>query len=373
VDESGKLVRGAFGGDTATPRWTSRRLLEQARRRELAHARKQIEAVELNQFSRFVQRWQHLDPSTRLAGDAGTVRVVRQMYGLARPGELWERDYLPARVEHYDSASVSRLLAAGESVWIGGTSPTAAHDASNLSAVRFVKRGAARAWVSTGIAVALSDQAQQTLDALAREGALFFDELLSATTLTTRHLRDALRELVGAALVTNDTIESMRQVVRWQPLVTPRDKAQPDPTRWLPADFSPSANRHVVQRRPNLRRLPRWKRPDREDASAATWPGRWSLVQTPRVLGPEADESAWAESVARQWLDRYGIVAREMWRRERPAVSWRAVYRELKRLEFAARSGAGISCVDSQARSSRSRRRSSCCAHRVPTATSMPS
>jgi ATP-dependent Lhr-like helicase len=46
------------------------------------------------------------------------------------------------------------------------------------------------------------------------------------------------------------------------------------------------------------------------------------------------DESALAELVARQWLDRYGVVARDWWRREKPAVSWRAIYRELKRLEF---------------------------------------
>jgi ATP-dependent Lhr-like helicase len=58
------------------------------------------------------------------------------------------------------------------------------------------------------------------------------------------------------------------------------------------------------------------------------------LVQTTGILGPERDESALAEGVARQWLDRYGVVAREWWRRERPTVSWRAVYRELKRLEF---------------------------------------
>jgi len=54
---AGKLVRGAFGGDKTTTRWTTRRLLEQARRRELAHARKQIEAVDLNRFALFVERW----------------------------------------------------------------------------------------------------------------------------------------------------------------------------------------------------------------------------------------------------------------------------------------------------------------------------
>ena len=29
-----------------------------------------------------------------------------------------------------------------------------------------------------------------------------------------------------------------------------------------------------------------------------------------------------------------GIVSREIWRRERPAIGWRAIYRELKRFEF---------------------------------------
>jgi len=38
--------------------------------------------------------------------------------------------------------------------------------------------------------------------------------------------------------------------------------------------------------------------------------------------------------IARQWLDRYGIVTRDWWKRERPAVSWRAIYHELKKLEF---------------------------------------
>jgi ATP-dependent Lhr-like helicase len=52
------------------------------------------------------------------------------------------------------------------------------------------------------------------------------------------------------------------------------------------------------------------------------------------MLGAEADEAAWAEVVARQFLERYGVVAREMWRRERPPIAWRVIYHELKRLEF---------------------------------------
>src|SRR5437016_2285236 len=157
---------------------------------------------------------------------------------------------------------------------------------------------------------------------------------MSSTELTTRTLRDALRELAGAGLVTNDTMDSLRHVIRWRPMMSARDRNQPDPTRWLPANFTPSANRHVVQRRPNLRRLPRWKRPDKNPPESAAWPGRWSLVHTPRMLGPEGDESKSAELIAQQWLERYGIVSREMWRREKPAVAWRSIYHELKRLEF---------------------------------------
>jgi len=51
-------------------------------------------------------------------------------------------------------------------------------------------------------------------------------------------------------------------------------------------------------------------------------------------MGPDLPEEERAERTARQWLTRYGIVSRDWWRRERPPVSWRAIYRELKRLEF---------------------------------------
>ena len=100
---TGRLVRGTFGGDAATPRWCSRRLLEQARRRELAQARKQIEAVDLGRFSRF----RAAVAARRIRPRASTARTarrasIRQMYGLARPAEQWEREYLPARVDDYD-------------------------------------------------------------------------------------------------------------------------------------------------------------------------------------------------------------------------------------------------------------------------------
>jgi ATP-dependent Lhr-like helicase len=131
--------------------------------------------------------------------------------------------------------------------------------------------------------------------------------------------------------VTNDTVEALREIARWKPMM-PRTGA--DPTSWLPSDYTPSPNRRFTRTRPNIRRLPRWRRPDRPGAAASGWTGRWSLVRRRGTMGPDLPEEERAERIARQWLTRYGIVSRDWWRRERPPVPWRSIYRELKRLEF---------------------------------------
>src|SRR5207245_2783588 len=115
--------------------------------------------------------------------------------------------------------------------------------------------------------------------------------------------------LVAAGSATSDSFESLRLVSRWRAI--PRDlSVAHDPTRWIPTS-EPARERPVLQRRGVVRRLPRWRRPDVEGTDPDRWPGRWSLARTPGILGPAADEATLAESIARQWLDRYGVVSRE--------------------------------------------------------------
>jgi ATP-dependent helicase Lhr and Lhr-like helicase len=322
------LVRGTFGAERAVTRWCSRRLLEQARRRELAQARKQIEAVGVDAFARFLQRWQHLTPASRLTGSDGMQAAVQQLYGIARPAEGWERDYLPARVEEYSPDSLARLAASGALVW---AAERREEKSDTINRIRFFERGSGRLWLAPPPDDAtLSANARTVRDALRAQGASFTLDL-SPTGLTSASIKDSLRELVAAGLVTNDTIEALRDVLRHRAVFPVKRTNEPDPTRWLPADFTPS-QRPIVQRRVNPRRLAKWRRPDREEVQ--TWGGRWSLVHLPGTLGPDADEQELAERIARQWLARYGIVSRDWWRRERPAVGWRQIYHELKRLEF---------------------------------------
>ncbi|MGH7719331.1 MAG: DEAD/DEAH box helicase [Gemmatimonadaceae bacterium] len=330
---SGRLIRWKAADSAQDTLWCSARVATMARKRALALLRVEIEAVELPAFAGFLQWWQHLDPRDRLEGQGGLQVVLRQLYGAPRPADAWERDYLPARVAGYDPTWLPQIGGAGRVVWAGGARPNAASGAVTLASVRFFPRGEGAIWLSDSTPPELSAGAEAVRDALSRQGASFMEELQQATSLGLFALRDALRELVAAGLVTNDSVEALREVVRTRPLPNrPREDA-PDPTRWLPADFTRSSARPVVQRRPNVRRLPRWRRSDAE-RPAAGWIGRWSLLRAPGTWGERPPEEEHAEVVARQWLERYGVVARDWWRRERPPVSWRSIYRELRRLEF---------------------------------------
>ena len=330
-ERTGKLVRGKFRREVQDIEWCSRRVVEIGRRRALAALRKQIEAVELPHFAAFMQRWQHLDERDRLEGIAGTETALRQLYGIARPPVAWERDYLRARVRTYDPTALSRFAATGEPVWSGGGKYDPESGAIPLARVRFFERGTGAIWLEEPEEAVLSENAEMVKATIVEEGASFIGDIQATTGLTMLAVREAIRELVAWGLVTNDTVEALREVARWKPMMP---RTGNDPTAWLPSDYTPSPNRRYTRTRPNLRRLPRWRRPDKPGAATSGWTGRWSLLRRRGTMGPELLEEERAERIARQWLARYGIVSREWWRRERPPVSWRSIYRELKRLEF---------------------------------------
>ena len=330
-ERTGKLIRGKFRREAQDIEWCSRRIVEIGRRRALAALRKQIEAVELPDFAAFMQRWQHLDERDRLDNAIGAETAIRQLYGIARPAQAWDRDYLRARVRGYEPTSLARFAATGEPVWVGEGNYDPESGTIPLARVRFFERGTGSIWLTRENEPVLSENAKIVRETIAEEGASFIGDIQAVTGMTMLAVREAIRELVAWGLVTNDTVEAMREVARWKPMLA---RTGNDPTSWLPADYKPSPNRRFTRTRPNIRRLPKWRRPDKPGSAPSGWTGRWSLVRRRGTMGPDLPEEEHAERIARQWLTRYGIVSRDWWRRERPPVSWRSIYRELKRLEF---------------------------------------
>jgi ATP-dependent helicase Lhr and Lhr-like helicase len=305
-EENGKLVRGRFRRDVEGPEWATRRIVELARHRALAALRKQIQAVDLATFAAFLQRWQHLDPREHLDGASGVSAILQQMSGLPRAPAAWERDILPGRLARYDPAWLAQLASNGSIVWAGGSRPDPG-DAPALASVRFFPRGEGAIWLDEEDDPPLSANAVAVRETLERIGASFIADVQAATGLTSLSVRDALRELSAAALVTNDSIEALREVVRTRSIPgrssVARGQALQDPTRWLPENFEATPGRPVYQRVPSQRRLPKWRRPDLP-GPVAGWVGRWSLLRTPGTWGTRPDEEEHA-TVARPVCDRH--------------------------------------------------------------------
>ena len=227
-------------------------------------------------FAAFLQRWQHIDPRDRLAGEAGVARVVQQLEGLARPAAAWERDYLAARVWSTTSHPGSRASRAnGAVVWAGGQRDDGARAAAGggaapaLATVRFFERGTGAVWLEPSDRVVLSDGAVAVRDVLERQGASFLPDLQAAAGLGLFATRDALRELVAAGLVTNDTVEALREVIRARALPLRPRRDAPDPTRWLPADLHAEQWAHRAASR-------------ERDAAAAVAAARWAAPRRTR-------------------------------------------------------------------------------------------
>src|SRR5439155_20774652 len=68
-------------------------------------------------FLRFLVGYQHLQPETRLRGQAGLLTLVEQLEGFEAPAGHWERHILPARLEAYDPAWLDTLTFMGQAGW----------------------------------------------------------------------------------------------------------------------------------------------------------------------------------------------------------------------------------------------------------------
>ena len=319
LEHEGRILRGRFAstGERRDLEWCDRRLLARIHRLTLGRLRREIEPASSADIMRFLLRWQHAAPGRRLHGTDGTLQVIRQLQGHEIAAAAWESRILPRRVTDYKPEHLDRLCLSGEVIW-GRMSPhpafgrpgkgTTPGEGGRRHAVRptrsapitFMLRDDAewllplareRAIPDRG---ALSHAARETLDCLEARGACFFADLARHTGRLASEVEEALWELTAAGLVTADGFDNLRSLI--------------DPKRRAGAGRG------------------RTRRP----RHAA---GRWTLQREALAGAEPVSEEGAAEALARLLLARWGILFRDLLRRELFLPRWRDVLIALRRME----------------------------------------
>ncbi len=319
----------------AAPEWCDRRLLARIHRLTIGTLRKEIEPVTAADFMRFLFRWQHVTPGSRLHGEEGLLAIIRQLAGFEAAASSWERHLLALRIAKYDPAMLDRLCLGGLVTWGRLTPhPRLGQQGAPLQEVGLQGPGSTRrprAIVPTGLAPislfpredsrwllntfgeerepgkdngavgqpALSPVAQDLRQLLQGRGASFFADLAAGTGHLQSEVEEGLWELAAAGLVTADGFDNLRA------LLDPR--------------------RRRAQGRERTRR-PRHST------------GRWSLLRStfgsePSAIGHQPSAVGSVEHVARQLLRRYGVVFRDLLARESLSLPWRDLLVQYRRME----------------------------------------
>ncbi|KFA89601.1 DEAD/DEAH box helicase [Archangium violaceum] len=320
-ERDGVRVSETPGSTPAVVEWCDRRLLQRIHRLTVGRLRKEIEPLSAQDFMRFLFRWHHLEELDALRGSTGLSKAITLLQGYEAPASAWERYLLPARMKGYLGDLLERACYSGEVAWGRLTQkdakpvpgprrgapatppepePTRSRAATpnRNASLTFVRRedldwmlSAARpnAVLSDGgvwVPPDLSGPAKDVVAVLEQRGACFFNDLCSRSRRLPAEVEDALWELVARGLVTADAVQNLR--VLQSPAQRKRQK--------------------LLQR---------------------GGPGRWSLLVPSE---PKAEDEV-RESLARLFLQRYGIVWRDLVMRESLTPSWRELLYVYRRME----------------------------------------
>jgi ATP-dependent helicase Lhr and Lhr-like helicase len=264
-------------GPQPSAEWCHRRLLARIHRRTVAGLRREIEAVDLATFQRFLFRHQGVVPGHRYQGSDGVHAVIAQLQGLDVAAAAWEQAILPLRVEgpprseHRESrtgstqrSTLNAQRSDGPPRTVGSERPLRSDRGAGAEALtrpregyqpvwldelclsgevgwgrlepkqRSGKSGRPMAsmtraipvslflredlsWLATRVPVPdfdpLSSPARQVLELLQSGGALFASDLLQRTQMLPSQLDDVLGELVSFGLVTSDLFAGLRGLI----------------------------------------------------------------------------------------------------------------------------------------------------------------
>ncbi len=338
LQKDGQILSGSYRTSAGELEWCDRRLLARIHRLTLGRLRREIEPVSPAEFMRFLFTWQHLPSGTQLHGEKGLSIILDQLQGFEAATAAWEEFLLPSRINGYAPELLDRLCLSGEFVWGRLSVPSSLETESmeerpyssprgirpsRLAPVAFFKRMEMPDFfmlrkLETGKRdqddqqveeLNLSHPAHEVLEQLQRWGACFFEDLVRTTGRLPVEVEEGLWELVAAGIATADGFDSLRFLI------------DPNRKRGFPHRASRKSRRRTLKRSM----------------------GRWTLIgDTLRIHGEspgiQGEFSGLApnsslELIARQLLERWGVVFRDLLARESLLFPWRDLLKIYRPLE----------------------------------------
>lgn len=307
--------------------WCDKRMLARIQRLRVAKLRKEIEPVSAAVLNRFLFRWQRVGQSARLIGAEGLLRVVHQVQGFESAAGAWEKEILPARLHAYNPEWLDALCLSGQVAWARlsakqNNSETSNFTPSKAAPLTLMLRDDMhwlRAAAHGSENEELGKEARTIYEILESRGASFLRDLQSESKLEAKVVEDALWELVAQGHATADGFTSLR-------LLIDRHKGEKKSL----FDAGRRSSKIASSRWRDVLKKARTRDANRgahAHLSIAAAAGRWSLLV--QRSAQEVDPMAHA----RQLLERYGVVFRDLLIRESALPPWRDVLHCLRRLE----------------------------------------
>ena len=309
--------------------WCSRRLLIRMAYLSRRQKRASVKAASVQDFMRFLLRWQHRTPETTLRGRAGLIKAIEQLQGLDLPATAWEHQILAERVEDYQPLWLDELCYRGELTWLrlkvpATTSRSNALTPRRATPISLVFREDLQ-WLLAAARTASTEPPDvgpisEIAGILKQHGASFMHDLAANTQRLPDDIERALWNGVALGLFTADGFAAIRALLGTRNRSRHRHKQRSGTRR---SGYQP----RLASKRPG--HLQQGSTTNRHTHQAA--PGRWSLVAHPEDL-PKDDL---AEALAQQMLACWGVVFHSLaYHPAHPtAVPWRDILKALRRFE----------------------------------------
>jgi ATP-dependent Lhr-like helicase len=304
--ESRRIVRGRLvegGGDFDICDGENFEILLRLARSGAAPA---LEPLAISWLPVLLARCQGL--SHPAGGTDALLERLEKLACLPRRARRWEAEILPARVQPYQTAWLDSAMQEGDLHWVGcGTGRVAMCFGEDLELL--AREG------ETGADPGAEAEADDLADVFRDPAGRYdFAALRASSGLSPGELTGRLWEAAWRGRVTNDSFLVLRRGIETDFTVSPVDA----PRR---------IGRRRGARRPGRRAFARRR---------ASLPMAGSWFRLPRREGDddliEAEERN--KDRARLLLGRYGVVFRELLRREAPGFRWADVFRSLRLMEL---------------------------------------